>query len=157
MPMTATAPVSEFPVLDRESANKFLEYLDPDTDKFTFQTFTDSEEGKKTNKKNARTLDPLAKVLHGTLDEHWAMLVDLFRQGAGVFVTVNRTALRGRRNQENITEVRAYFADCDGVPTAEINASLTAIGLTPHIIAQTTFTGAWQMPLCWDLVGHRKN
>ena len=44
--MPSAAPVSHFPVLDRNAALAFLDFLDPDTDKFTFQTFTDSDEKK---------------------------------------------------------------------------------------------------------------
>src|SRR5258708_36942975 len=106
--MSDAAPVSQFPVLDREAAHKFLQYLDPDAEKFTFQTFTDSDERKKTHPINPRTrqiTDPLAKVFHGTLDKHWASLVDASRLGAGIFVTVNKTTLCGRRNRENIVGV----------------------------------------------------
>ena len=115
--MSDAAPIAQFPVLDRDAALRFLECLDPDTDRFTFQTFTDSDQRKKfyeRKSRTGRTLDPLAKVLHGTLDEHWAVLVDLSRRGAGVFVTINQTTLRGR-NRENITRVRAYFPDLDDV------------------------------------------
>ncbi len=138
--MPAAAPISQFPVLNREAARTFLESLDADTDKFTFQTFTDSDERKKTYAKDrtGRLIDPLAKVVHGTLDEHWATLVDLSRRGAGVFVTVNRTTLRGRRNQENITGIRAYFLDCDGVSENEIKAGIAAIGLMPHIVVKSS-------------------
>jgi AAA domain/Primase C terminal 1 (PriCT-1)/RepB DNA-primase from phage plasmid len=149
-PMFATAPVSQFPVLDRNSAQTFLDFLDPDTDKFTFQTFTDSDERKKTYAKNARTgqtIDPLAKVFHGTLDEHWASLADLSRQGAGIFVTVNRTILRGRRNQENITGVRVHFADCDGVSEDQIRGAIAAIGLVPHIGVKSS-EGKWHIYWC---------
>jgi hypothetical protein len=146
--MTAATPFSQFPALNRSDAQKFLEFLDPDADQFTFQTFTDSEERKKTYAKNAGWItDPLAKVLHGKLAEHWASLVDLCGQGAGVFVTVNKTTLSGRRNKENITEVRAYFVDCDGVALDEINSSLAAIGLTPHITVQTS-EGKWHIYFC---------
>jgi putative DNA primase/helicase len=149
-PMPAAASISHFPVLDREAARTFLEYLDPDTDEFTFQTFTDSEERRKTYTKNERTrltIDPLAKVLHGTLDEHWATFVDLCRQGAAVFVTVNRTTLCGRRNRENITGIRAYFLDCDSVQSESLKASLTAFGLMPHIILRSS-EGKYQVYWC---------
>jgi putative DNA primase/helicase len=137
--MPAAAPISQFQVLDRDAAETFLEFLDPNADQFTFQTFTDSEEKKKTYAKNlGQITDPLAKVLHGTLEQHWTTLVDLSRQGAGVFVTVNRTTLRGRRNVQSIIAIRAYFPDCDGVPVDEMRASLTALGLRPHIIVQTS-------------------
>jgi hypothetical protein len=139
--MSDAAPVSQFPVLDREAAHTFLQYLDPDINQFTFQTFTDSDEKKKTYPINPRTRqinDPLAKVLHGTLDEHWASLVDASRLGAGIFVAVNMTTLCGRRNRENIVGVRAYFADCDGVPTEKIEAGISALGLVPHIGVQSS-------------------
>ena len=139
--MPTPAPISQFPVLDRDAAQTFLEFLDPDTDEFTFQSFTDSELRKKSYQKNPHTgqiIDPLAKVLHGTLDEHWATLVDLSRKGAGIFVTVNKTTLRGRRNLENTTEVRAYFVDCDGIPEDQIRAGIVAIKLIPHIVVKSS-------------------
>jgi Family of unknown function (DUF5906)/RepB DNA-primase N-terminal domain/Primase C terminal 1 (PriCT-1) len=151
-PMSDAAPISQFPVLDREAACTFLKYLDPDADNFTFQTFTDSNDRKKTYQKNPRTgqiSDGLAKVLHGSLDEHWAALVDLSRQGAGIFVTVNKTTLCGRRNQENITEVRAYFSDCDGVPQDIIKDAVSLLGLTPHIVTQTS-PGNYHLLWCVD-------
>jgi RecA-family ATPase len=135
------APVTRFPALDRDAAHTFLQYLDPDIDKFTFQTFTDSDKLKKTYQINPRTgqvIDPLAKVLHGSLDEHWASLVDASRLGAGVFVTVNKTTLCGRRNRENIVGVRVYFADCDAVPTEKIDSGISALGLVPHIGVQSS-------------------
>ena len=54
----------------------------------------------------------LARVLHGTLDEHWDELVRLNRAGAGVFVTVNETDLKGRK-KENITRIRALWQEAD--------------------------------------------
>jgi len=139
--MAEAAPVTKFPVLDREAAHTFLEYLDPDSDRFTLQTFTDAEQQKATYEKHQRTgqrQDPLAKVLHGTLDQHWATLVNLSRRGAGVFVAINKTTLQGRRSSENIEAVRAYFSDCDGVPRDTIKAALSLLGLTPHIVTRTS-------------------
>jgi hypothetical protein len=137
MAMPAVAPISHFPVLNRDAAQKFLEFLDPDADEFTFQTFTDSDERRNFYHKT-RTGDPLARTLHGSLDEQWGTLVDLSRRGAGVFITVNRTTLRGPRNQGSITEVRAYFPDCDSVQVDEIKAGIIAIGLRPHIIVKSS-------------------
>jgi hypothetical protein len=130
-----------FPVLDREAARSFLQYLDPGTEQFTFQTFTDSEQRKCTYQKHPETgqpIDPLVRVLHGTLDQHWAALLNASRQGAGVFVVINKTTLRGRRSRDNITAVRAYFSDCDGVPQGAIKAGLILLGLMPHIVTQTS-------------------
>ena len=62
--------MAQFPILDREAARSFLQYLDPDAEQFTFQTFTDSEQRKSTYQKRPETgqpIDPLARVLHGTL------------------------------------------------------------------------------------------
>ena len=75
--MTKVSEVAQFPVLDREAAQTFLEHLDPDTTEFTFQTFTDSEErrkGLRTDPRTKRRIDPLAKTLHGTLEQHWTAL-----------------------------------------------------------------------------------
>jgi len=127
--------------MDRQAAETFLNHLDPDAVAFTFQTFTDSDQKKETYGRNPRTgnvNDPLAKVLDGTLDERYATLVDLSHAGAGIFVTVNKTRLSGRRNANNITEIRAYFVDCDGVPEDDIGASVALLGLTPHIVTRSS-------------------
>jgi hypothetical protein len=57
--------------------------------------------------------DPaLACVLHGIIDELAPALVRLQDRGAGVFLTVNATDLRGRL-EENIVALRALFVDSD--------------------------------------------
>ena len=89
-------------VPDREQAERFLSWLDPGATKFTFQAFDD------TKRKSPR----LAQVLHGTLDELWPTLVELNERGAGIFVTVNETDFKGRKN-ENITRIRAVYQDDD--------------------------------------------
>ena len=99
-------PVAEF---DRAEAEGFLCWLDPCADQFTFQTFDDRPT------KDKR----LARVLNGSLDQHWELLCVLSRKGAGVFVTINRTDLRGRKDS-NILAVRAVFADLDGAPLASL-------------------------------------
>jgi RecA-family ATPase len=146
------SPVTQFPVLDREAARNFLHYLDPDSDRFTFQTFTDSDQRKRTYKKHSQTgyiVDPLAKVLHGTIEEHWAALVDMSRRGAGVFVTINKTTLKGRRCGDNIVAVRAYLSDCDGVPQDTIKAALRLLGLMPQVATQTS-AGRYHLLWCVD-------
>jgi hypothetical protein len=138
--------------MNREAAEQYLAYLDPETEQFTFQTFTDSDTKKESYERNPHTkaiIDPLARVLHGTLDRHWATLVDLSRHGAGIFVTVNKTTLHGRRNNENITDVRAYCVDCDGVPQDEIKVAALALGLMPHIIVKSS-DGKWHFYWCVD-------
>lgn len=84
-------------------ATEFLKLLDPSTNKFTFQTFG---EGKKRGKKH------LTKLLHGTFDEHHDKLLELNAQGAGVFVTINKTDGKGRK-AENIVDVRALWQEDD--------------------------------------------
>jgi hypothetical protein len=138
--MALMAQVSEVaPVLDREAAQTFLEHLDPDTNEFTFQTFTDSEEGRRSFPVDQRTkgrFDPLAKTLHGTLAKHWTTLTDLSLRGAGVFVCINKTNLRGRRT-ENVILVRAFFVDFDGLPVEAIKKKIAHLGLIPHVVVQT--------------------
>ena len=68
-------------------ATLFLDTLEPQG-KFTFQTFDDDQSR---NDKN------LVRVLHGTLNNHAANLTSLNQKGAGIFVTVNQTNLKGRK------------------------------------------------------------
>jgi hypothetical protein len=44
MPGAGQIQPTQFPVLDPEAAATFLSFLDPDSDRFTFQSFTDSDE-----------------------------------------------------------------------------------------------------------------
>jgi hypothetical protein len=73
---------------------------------------------------------------HGTLDQHWPTLADLSRKGAGVFVTINRTTLRGPRTTENVTEVRAYFCDFDKLSRELVLTNLNRFELKPHVEVQ---------------------
>ena len=116
--------VAQFPIKQREEAERFLGILDDRTQEFTFQTFDDNAE-----RKDLR----LARVWHGTLSEHYAELVDYSRRGAGVFVCINATNFK-RRTKENIVEVRCYSADLDGAPLENIKL----FGLAPNIITETS-------------------
>jgi hypothetical protein len=120
----AQAGVTQFPVINRKDADRFLAILDDRTDQFTFQTFDDNRD-----RKDGR----LACIFHGTLDQHFPTLVNLNRHGAGVSVTVNATNFQGRR-MECITEVRAYFADFDGVSLDNIKR----LALSPQIIVESS-------------------
>ncbi len=113
--------MSDVKTTDREQAERFLTLLDEEADGFSFQTFDDNK-----NRKDPR----LVHVLHGTLDEHWRELCRLNQAGAGIFVTVNETDLRGRK-KENIVRVRVIFQEadrpgCPGLPTV------------PHIVAESS-------------------
>jgi hypothetical protein len=118
--MTKPPPIHE---PNREAARAFLRRLDPDSDRFVFQTFDDSK-----TRKNHK----LARTLIGTLDEHWPTLVALSQQGAGVFVVINKTDLAGRRI-ENVVAVLSLFSDCDGLPADEIEKKILLLGLRPHL------------------------
>jgi hypothetical protein len=82
--------MSAAPPPNRSVAECFLRALAPDTDRFTFQTFTDSRELRKRYEAE-RKPDLLARVLHGTLAEHWDKLVDLprFRGGLRAWIRVS--------------------------------------------------------------------
>lgn len=109
-------------------AAEFLRLLDPDAERWTFQTFDDSE----------RKHPALAKVTHDAAGEStFARLADLNGQAAGVFVTVNETDFQGRKTG-NIVRVRALFVDLDGAPLAPVLAA----GLKPHIVVESS-PGKW--------------
>jgi hypothetical protein len=110
--------MSAAPPPNRSVAECFLRALAPDTDRFTFQTFTDSRELRKRYEAE-RKPDLLARVLHGTLAEHWDKLVQLSAAGAGVYITVNETDLRGRAASD-IVRVRSHFVDMDGAPLGNL-------------------------------------
>ncbi len=109
---------------DIDEARQFLAILAPDETRFTFQTFDDDKERKKVNAERERKkakaegrkprgTDPLAQTMEGTLEECWPGLVTLNRAGAGIFVAVHRTDLKGRRRDENITHIRGVIQDDD--------------------------------------------
>lgn len=110
--------------VDLNEAHRFLNTLDPEGI-FTFQTFADRDELNQQSVSRdgkGRTFDPLAKVFHGTLEEHAGALISLNEQGAGVFVMVNEgdgVVHEGRRTcrtNGNVIRVRANFVDLDGAP-----------------------------------------
>lgn len=104
-------------------AKAFLNALDP-TGTFTFQTFDDDKE-----RKDSR----LARILHGTLDQHLPTLTQLQQQGAGVFVMVNEGDGKGR-STTNVLRVRAHVLDLDGAPLEPAMKS----DLPPHIVVESS-------------------
>ena len=56
--------------------------------------------------------------MHGTIDQLGLALTKLNDAGAGIFMMVNAGDGRGRK-AENVTRVRAVFADFDGTPLPE--------------------------------------
>ncbi len=96
-------------VPDLTSAGLFLEALTGEVNSaVTFQTFSDVKDPK-------REKDPLARWLHGTLDEHAATLTKLNDQGAGIFIMANEGDGKGRK-AANVIRVRAVFVDQDKPP-----------------------------------------
>jgi hypothetical protein len=116
--------VAQFPSINRDHAQRFLDILDAQTDRFTFQLFDDRRDRKDKS---------LARILHGTLGEHYAILVEHSRRGAGIFVTINETNLRGRTTAD-IIRIRANFTDLDGAPLT----NLKRLNLVPHMIVATS-------------------
>jgi hypothetical protein len=126
---------------DRDEAERFLAALDPNADRFTFQTFDDNKQRKEENlakwlaRRKTGKKDPFAFCYHGTLIGLWSRLVQLNERGVGIFVTVNRTTLEGRRLKENIVSIRALFSDLDGAPLDRVLAEGEP---KAHIITETS-------------------
>lgn len=111
---------------------EFLKLLDPKAERWTFQTWDDvkvMQDGDLQDRKDQR----LARVLHGTLEEHKATLIALNEQGAAISVTMNETDLKGTKN-DNIKRVRALKLDLDGEPVAEVLTYYTK----PHIVIESS-------------------
>ena len=113
---------------DLADAVRFLKLLDPQMDQFTFQTFDDDKKSKRPG---------MAQIFHGTLDQHAAALIRLNKQGAGVFVTINETDLRGRK-AENVIAVRRYFVDTDGAPHKPILIAARDSGILPSCVVESS-------------------
>ena len=105
-------------------AAHFLQALDPEEGKFTFQTFGDS-----------RKDSSLTGIFHGGFEDCKDQLKCLNEAGAGIFVTVCKTDGGGRKT-ENIVAVRAVFLDLDGAPLPE------SWPIDPHFIIETS-PGRW--------------
>ena len=107
--------------VEKLAAEQFLTLLAEGVEAFTFQTFDDNKHRKDS---------ALTRLLHGTLGQHFDELCRLNGLGAGIFVTVNETDLKGR-TKANIVNVRAVFQEADrhGVPIPP---------LTPHIVVETS-------------------
>src|SRR5665647_1652443 len=127
---------------NQSEAERFLKALDPQAAKFTFQTFDEDAKRKEASRKNTKGkkhYDPLAKVFHGSLSDYWQTLVDLNARNAGIYVTVNKTNFKGRK-EKNIEHVRALFIDLDGAPLEPITSD--TILPPPHIINESS-QGRW--------------
>lgn len=98
----------------------------------TFQTFTDGTPKPKP--------DPLAKVIHGSLEDRCELLEDLNNRGAGIFVCVNETDQSGR-TKSHITQIRGWHSDLDfkdaSVPTDDVEGIMRALPLEPTMAVRT--------------------
>jgi hypothetical protein len=119
--------------VDLQEAQRFLEWLDPEAESFTFQTFDDKKE-KRSN---------LVRQLHSDFNSVADKLVELNSAGAGIYVAVQRTDLKGRKT-ENIVGLRALYGDFDqGLPQE--------FPLEPSIVIQSS-SGKYQCYwLCHEL------
>src|ERR1035437_6093783 len=119
---------------DLEQARAYIEALTDSegVEVVTFQTFSDVKNPKATK-------DPLARVLHGTLDQHAAELTRLKARGAGIFVMVNAGDGKGRA-AENVTRIRAFVPDQDA-------PQKRPFALTPSFIVHTS-PGKYQAYWC---------
>lgn len=82
-----------------EHKKTFLEYFPGQN---TFQVFDDSKKKRRNLSKVYQKYNPLELDAKNN-------------QGAGIFLTINKTDSKGR-SRKNITRVRAVFADLDGAP-----------------------------------------
>jgi len=91
---------------DRAEAERFLKRLDPTAIGFTFQTFDDNKDRKAALPRGKK--DPFARVRNGALDQLFEELSALNKDGAGIFVTVCETDLKGRQ-ASNVERARLVF------------------------------------------------
>ena len=75
----------------------------------------------------------LSKQIHGSFNDVKDELIRLNQMKIGIFVTINETDGKGRK-KENITKVRALFADLDGSPIQPILQAK----LKPHMIIESS-------------------
>jgi KaiC/GvpD/RAD55 family RecA-like ATPase len=110
--------------IDLDDARRFLFILDEEQVDFCIRTFDDSDFQR----------SELAASLTGTFEELAPELARRNDTGAGVFVVVNK----GGHRANEITEVRAVFADTDGAPLEP----MLACGLEPHMVVESS-PGRW--------------
>src|SRR4051812_12340955 len=111
------------PEPDRAEAEKFLRSLCGSADSpIAFQTFDDDK---------GRGRKGLARILLGTLAQHWSELVRLNMDGAGIYVMINEGDGQGRA-EKNVKALRALFVDDD---SGELTPQ--ALELTPTIVSRS--------------------
>jgi len=106
---------------DREMAERFLALLDEEAEGYTFQTFDDDLD---------RRAPQRAHIYHGTLSDCWDGLCHQSGLGAGVFVAVNATNLRGRKKADMV-RARALWQEAD-------RGDEPALPVEPHVIVESS-------------------
>jgi Protein of unknown function (DUF3987)/Primase C terminal 2 (PriCT-2)/RepB DNA-primase from phage plasmid len=114
---------------DIEQARHFLTLLDETCEQFTFQTFDDNRERIKERAKR-KEADPLARCLHGTIEQHWGILCVLNNQGAGIFVMA-QAGNGNKRDNASVERIRCVFNENDnGLPKQ--------YPIEPHIVVSSS-------------------
>ena len=127
----AAQPSAEGLAPDLDIAGQFIEALTGNRDTvITAQTFSDNEATK------IKGRDPLAKIMHGTLAKLAPKLTELNQKGAGIFISVNPSDLKGRK-AENIIGVRSVWGDFDGADALAL-ALAAAEKLAPSIEVESS-------------------
>ncbi len=114
----------DLPPIDLSMAENFLSALDKTAVEFSFQTFFDQKKPTVFEYRTAEAFErnlaeykkgqaKCSRAPHASLTECLPDLNEAQSHGGGVFVTVNKTNLKGRR-AANIVEIRAQFTDDDG-------------------------------------------
>ena len=110
--------------VDVGEARRFLRRLDPKATSWCFRTIADAQERSRANNHT------------GDLELVRPRLQAAQESGAGVFVVINA----GGQRKDEITRVRAVFADTDGAPLEPI----LGCGLEPHLVVESS-PGKWHV------------
>lgn len=136
--MSDMMPPNEAPSVDYDEAEHFLETLigaEWKTAPLVFQSFDDNRDRKRKNDQTARLVqrtrtDPYAKIWQGTWEEHKLHLTTMNANGAGVYLTINRTT--GGRRVEHLQEIRAVWCEWDN------DDPLPEWPIAPHILVESS-------------------
>lgn len=111
------APQTSELTIDQRSRRAFLKLLARDAERFHFRVLHDKHKGFKPSN------------LHGHIRDLEDYFTHLNTSGAGIFVVVNQ----GGHRDDDITRVRAVFADTDGAPLEPIVEALK-----PQFVVETS-------------------
>lgn len=106
--------------IDKTTFLSFLKLMQPRSETFVFQTFTDSKAQSRQYQRD-KMRDPLACSFVAKPEDALKRLQVLQDKGAGIFVQLNPGMGRGKAN---ITGIAAYFLDTDGAPVEPIMGAM---------------------------------